>query len=149
MSKGYFPHLYNTQEINGDESMKCLPHLPNIKYYDADNMSVEKCEEFLEWYQENQHCPFNLEHELLMYCRSNVDILLKACWKFHKLYMQITGPEHPIDPFSYVTIASLCMGTFRAKFLPKEWGILLKNNASNACSHKSWECQCWWNHVRK
>ena len=65
MSKGYFPHLYNTQEINGDESMKCLPHLPDIKDYDADNMSMEKHEEFLEWHQENQHYPFILECELL------------------------------------------------------------------------------------
>ena len=124
--------------------MKCLPHLPNIKYYDADNMSVETHEKFLQWYQENQHYPFNLERELLTYCRSDIDILLKACWKFHKLYMQITGIEHPVNPFDYVTIASLCMGTFRAKFLP-----LLKNNASNACSHKNWECQCQWNHARK
>ena len=63
--------------------------------------------------------------------------------------MQITGPEHPVDPFNYVTIASLCVGTFRAKFLPKEWRMLLKYNASNACFHKSWECQCQWNHARK
>ena len=92
-----------------------------------DNMSVERCEEFLQWYQENQHYSFNLECELLMYCRSDVDILLKACWKFCKLYMQITGPEHPIDPFSYVTIASLCMGKIRAKiFTQREENIIKK-----------------------
>ena len=34
--------------------------------------------------------------------------------------MESTGPDNPIDPFDYITIASLCMGTFRAKFLPKK-----------------------------
>ena len=47
--------------------------------------------------------------------------------------MEITGPEYPVDPFDYLTITSLCMGTFRAKFLPEEWGILLKN-ALNGCT---------------
>ena len=56
-------------------------------------------------------------------------ILLNACWKFRKLYMESTGPDNPIDPFDYITIASLCMGTFRANFLPEKWKILTKSKA--------------------
>ena len=39
------------------------------------------------------------------------------------------GPNNPIDPFDYITITSLCMGTFRAKFLPEKWKILTKSKA--------------------
>ena len=73
-------------------------HLLDISYYDADNMTAEKCNEFLLWYEENRHCAFDLQCELLLYCRSDVGILLKACLKFYKLYKEITGPEYPVDP---------------------------------------------------
>ena len=33
--------------------------------------------------------------------------------------MESMGPDNLIDPFDYITIASLCMGMFRAKFLPE------------------------------
>ena len=61
-----------------------------------------------------------------MCCRLDVDILLKACWKFRELFMHSMGPNNPVDPFDYTTITSVCMGTFRAKWLPKEWEVLLK-----------------------
>ena len=44
MKKGYFPHLYNTQEMNNLEGSKFLPHLPPLQYYDVNNMNIEKCE---------------------------------------------------------------------------------------------------------
>ena len=127
MKKGYFPHLYNTQEMNNLEGSKFLPHLPPLQYYDVDNMNIEKHEKVLIWYENNKHKYFDFYEELLKYCRSDIDILLNACWKFRKLYMESMGPDNPIDPFDYITIPSLCMGTFRAKFLPKKWKILTKH----------------------
>ena len=59
--------------------------------------------------------------------------------------MKSMGLHNPIDPFDYITIASLCMGTFRAKFLPKKWKILTKSKARERCSHNNWECLCKWN----
>ena len=53
--------------------------------------------------------------------------------------MESTGPDNPIDPFDYITITSLCMGTFRAKFLPEKW------KAWEGCLHNNWECLCEWN----
>ena len=107
--------------MNNLEGSKFLPHLPPLQYYDVDNMNIEKREKVLIWYENNKHKCFDFYEELLEYCRSDVDILLNACWKFRKLYMESTGSDNPIDPFDYITIASLCMGTFRAKFLPKKW----------------------------
>ena len=55
-------------------------------------MNVEKCEKFLIWYEKNKHKCFDFYEELLKYCRSDVDILLNACWKFRKSYMESMGP---------------------------------------------------------
>ena len=59
--------------------------------------------------------------------------------------MESTGPDNPIDPFDYISIASLCMGMFQAKFLPKKWKILIKSKAREGCLHINWECLCEWN----
>ena len=70
--------------------------------------------------------------EMQEYCISDVDILLQACWKFRQLLKSQTGQECQIEDlenmitktirkmqwtvFSFLTIASVCMGIFRAKF---------------------------------
>ena len=108
--------------------------MPNPSYYDIDNMHKEARDKFLQWYEIHWQDPFDMERELLEYCHSDVDILLNVCWKFRKLFMDITGSHHPIDPFDYITIASLCMGTFHAKFLPKGWMVLYKKDAWNKCT---------------
>ena len=38
----------------------------------------------------------------------------------------MTISEHAIDSFSFLTIASVCMGIFRGKFLKETWSVLLK-----------------------
>ena len=68
--------------MNDLEGSKFLPHLPLLKFYAVDNMNIEKCEHFLLWHENNKHKCFDFYEELLEYCRSNVDILLNACWKF-------------------------------------------------------------------
>ena len=40
MKKGYFPHLYNTQQMNNLEGSKFLPHLAPLEFYDVDNMNI-------------------------------------------------------------------------------------------------------------
>ena len=82
-------------------------------------MNIEKCEKFLIWYENNKHKCFDFYAELLEYCRSHVDILLNACWKFRQLYMESTGPDNPIDPFDYITITSLVWELFEQNFSQK------------------------------
>ena len=47
MKKGYFPHIYNTQQINNLEGSKFLPHLPPLEFYNVDNVNIEKHQQFL------------------------------------------------------------------------------------------------------
>ena len=49
------------------------------------------------------------------YCKSDVDILRGGCMKLRELFIQIAN----IDPFQYITIASVCQAIYRSEFLPE------------------------------
>ena len=124
MKKGFFPHFYNTDE----NQSAILSSLPDIKYYDPDSMNKGRREEFLEWYATHKNEPFDFQKEMKEYCVSDVNILLQACWKFRQMLRNQTGVEeevtdlenlmkvsllkNAVDPFSFITIASVCMGIF-------------------------------------
>ena len=160
MKKGFFPHFYNIQENQN----VILSSLPDMKYYDPDTMSKGRREEFFEWYEQHKNEPFDFQKEMKEYCVSDVDILLQACWKFRELLRKQTGVEekvedlenmmtisvlsNAVDPFSYITIASVCMGIFRSKFLSEKWSILTTDKAQEKCSHDS-KCECEWVEARK
>ena len=80
LKKGYFPHLYNTSKHERDFD-KVLLYLPDIHFYNVNNMRDGTRAKFMEWY-ENKNLPFDFHTELLSYCRLDVNILLNACWKF-------------------------------------------------------------------
>ena len=53
-------------------------------------MSVDEGKKFLDWHKKQEHVVFNFQSEILSYCKSDVDILTKACLKFRKLFTEIT-----------------------------------------------------------
>ena len=154
--------MYNTPEHEND----ILPTLPDLKHYDPDSMSKERREEFMTWYEENKSEPFHFQNEMKDYCISDVDILLNACCKFRQLLKEQTGVmeevedlhdllmktimANSIDQFSFLTISSVCLGIFRAKFLTEEWLVLIKEKAMlhPNCKHE-WNCECEWLQGRK
>ena len=120
LKKGYFPHLFNSKANRNAK----LDKLPDVIFYSPDEMKETERDEFMAWYAENQHKPFDLQFELEQYCRSDVDILRRCCQEFRKMFMQMTstGDHHPgIDPFeSSITIASACNLVFRTLFLDED-----------------------------
>ena len=155
LKKGFFPHFYNTTEHQND----ILINLPDVKYYDPDSMGKERREEFFQWYEEHKDDVFGFQEEMEQYCVSDVDILLKACWKFRQLLksetgrkteiqdlqnlMTVTMYEHAVDCYAFLTIASVCMGIFRGKFLTETWTVLLQEKSIMGCTHGA-NCQCEW-----
>ncbi len=136
--KGFYPHFLNTFNPPQIE----FSHLPDPLFYGVDEMSGGRREEFLRWHQENANQPFHLYRDLLDYCRSDVNVLLNACWKFRKLLLDITLGA--VNPFDYITIAAVAMGTFRTCFLEEEWGVLSVQEADPDCSHNPVICKCPW-----
>ena len=73
MKKGYFPHLYSTEEILSHPLLERLPHLPEVQVSMIPiTLSCEKRDEILLWHEKNKHFPFDYHRELLMYCQSDM-----------------------------------------------------------------------------
>ena len=103
LAKGYFPHLFNTEE-NQYAKLDCLH---DLSYYCPDSMNADDRVEFKTWYEENQDEPFDMQVEHINYCNSDVDILRRACLEFRRLFMKVT---EGVDPFhNCITIAAACM----------------------------------------
>ena len=116
LSKGYFPHEFN-RPLNQDY----IGEYPHKKYYGYNEMKKKDKKDFDTWYETIKDQTFNFKEEMYKYCKSDVDILRRGCLKLRELFLQASK----IDPFQYVTIASVCQAIYRSQFLPdKTVGII-------------------------
>ncbi|XP_019340259.2 uncharacterized protein LOC106737847 isoform X1 [Alligator mississippiensis] len=130
--RGYFPRRFNTPE-----NQDYVGPLPEARYYGVESMMPCEKEEFLEWYRENRDKTFDLQKELAYYCQQDVKMLMEACRLYRKEIMKMTRQGDTmektgklvtsccIDPFQYITLASVCMATYRFMFLKHETIALL------------------------
>ena len=109
----YFPHLFNRKE-----NENYVGPIPPTPYYSPNGMSPKDRETFLAWHasKKESNYVFNLNEEILTYCRSDVDILRRCCSEFRELFHEVTD----IDPFRAFTIASACHMVYRSKYLSKD-----------------------------
>ena len=109
LCKGYHPYFFYDLNYVGE--------LIDKKYFDVDNMSEEKKNDFEKWYLEKSKLEnYNFREEMYYYCCSDVEILRRGCVKFSQLF----GETANINPFydsSCITIASLALKIFRYNFL--------------------------------
>ena len=119
LKKGYFPHWFNVKE-NWDY----IGDMPHIKYFHHDEMKIGDRNDFIKWYEDKvkNNYVWNQQKEMKEYCISDVDILRKCCIKFRKLFIEVAE----IDPFQYLTIASVCMAIFKYHFIDEQYPKMLK-----------------------
>ena len=110
LKKGYFPHFFNTS--NNQNYKGKLPHK---KYYGYKTMSVDGKAKFEERYEANKNSRFDFRKEMREYCRSDVDILKRSCIVFRQQFLDVSN----VDPFQYITIASVCLNIFKNQHLKK------------------------------
>ena len=126
LCKGYFPHFFNK-----DENQDYVGPIPCQDDYGVNFMKPEAREAFMTWHQEQveNNYVFDFRHEILKYCRSDVDILAKCCTLYREMLKEVTAmgdDEMGIDPFDKaLTIAGYCMQVYRTKFLEKDTIALL------------------------
>ena len=126
LCKGYFPHFFNK-----DENQDYVGPIPCQDDYGVNYMKPEAREKFMTWHQEQveNNYVFDFRHEILKYCRSDVDILAECCKLYREMFRKATdttNDETGIDPFdTATTIASYCMQVYRTKFLQKDTIALL------------------------
>jgi len=136
LKKWWFSHFFNLQQ-----NQNYVGHHPPPSFYGYDFMNAKVRQEFLEWYDCIKHQNFDIKKEMLEYCRSDVYILRQACLKFRELLVSATGDRQEIvndkgeveikyrggvDSFDYVTIASVCMGSFSKKYGKSESKMVMQ-----------------------
>jgi hypothetical protein len=76
----------------------------------------------------------NLQRDLIAYCRSDVDILLRCCMKFRDIFKT----ETHVDPFLHsLTIASACNTVFRYSHYPSELIGVVPNGGYRRAENQS------------
>ena len=125
LCKGYFPHFFNK-----DENQDYVGPIPCQDDYGVNYKKPAEREAFMTWHQEqvDNNYVFDFRHEILKYCRSDVDILAKCCILYREMFKEVTAmdDEMGIDPFDKATtIAGYCMQVYRTKFLEKDTIALL------------------------
>ena len=111
LTKGFFPFRFNTRD-----NQDYVGSYPDKEHYGYDEMKKVVKEEFDKWYETTKDKVFDFKDEMYKYCKSDVDILRRGCIEYRKMFMQICD----IDPFQYVTIASVCQAIYRKQYLPKD-----------------------------
>lgn len=118
IAKGFFPYRFFTTE-----RFNYVGPLPAIEYFDVDRYSPDVRHEILEWHQLHKEEEWNLMEVCRAYCRDDVRILTMGCLQFRSLFMDIT--EQAIDPFRFITIASVCNTIYRRFHMPANTIALL------------------------
>ncbi|KAE8740298.1 hypothetical protein FOCC_FOCC014198, partial [Frankliniella occidentalis] len=112
VAKGWYPHYWNSKAHEGYRGP-----VPPPEAYGVDKMSVSDRAAFDVWYATQKDVVFDQDRELELYCRSDVAVLRQAALKFRQLFLDTAS----IDPFrECCTLASCCMLSFQANFLPAE-----------------------------
>ena len=146
--KGFFPHHFNRPE-----NQQYIVNIPEEDHYgsinmnkgdyngnDKDSLDPEYKEGFKRWYDKQilNNSTWNFKEEMVKYCRADVELLSKAVLKYRKMFKD----KLYIDPFRYVTIASLTMAIYRGCFLPDKSIVANEQN-----KHISVVCKEWLLHL--
>jgi hypothetical protein len=101
-------------------------------------MKREQRQQFLEWYNKKVEESYvsDFEKELIENCRSDVDILIRGCFKLREEFLEIAN----IDPFQYLAIASVCMAIYRTKYLKENTVAVVDKDRKDTCSKESVCC---------
>lgn len=89
--------------------------MPAGKYFVPGSMLPDECKKFVKWYDKHKNDEIDLQKELREYCELDVSILARWCRELWRMFIEIGN----IDPFQYVTIASVCLALYRCKSMPE------------------------------
>jgi hypothetical protein len=101
--------------------------------------SDDYAKDFLPCYKAQQkRRDWSFKAEMKLYCEADVVLLAKTVLEFRELFKKSLD----VDPFRYVTLASLCMDIYINKFLPEK--TIVGNNSEKQISKV---CKEWLNYL--
>ena len=73
IEKGYFPHYFNTRE-----NQNYIGDIPIVDQFGINKMTSEKYNDFQKWYDVAKTELYDFNHEMVKYCRADVELLSTA-----------------------------------------------------------------------
>jgi hypothetical protein len=142
LKKGFFCHGFNKIE-----NQNYIGEIPPKEDFGFDYFTPQKREEFLIWYEQEKHKPYNFKENFEAYCASDVDILSKACQIFSKTSRACSSMDE-LDkgecPFrESLTLASYCNLIYRRNYMPENSISRLPNCGYNPKANLSHKCELW------
>lgn len=128
VKKGYFPHFFNTAK-----NQNYVGPYPEKKYYGYFSMKTDQRTKFNEWYESVKGKTFDFRKEMRDYCEDDVRILRLSCIRFRDLFLEISN----IDPFQYITIASVCQTIYKNRYLQENTIAISENVNHGSFSSKA------------
>lgn len=117
-AKGHFPYTFFTTANRHYKGP-----MPPIEHFAFDMLKPRDRKEGIEWYTEHKDDIIDLDAMCKAYCASDVKLLKNGCKAYRELFLMQTGGK--VDPFQFITIASVCMAIYQNMFLkPGQIGIL-------------------------
>lgn len=113
ISKGFFPYIFNAPQFQD-----YVGPMPDIRYFQPELMTPSYRKKFMAWYNEHRNDTYNLQDELLKYCRADVDILARGLEIYNDAGKLLNGDEFP--PLEQLTIASYTTHVWFCKFIPEQ-----------------------------
>lgn len=110
-TKGYFPHLFNTEA-----NQNYIGLIPDPEFYNVDGMTPVARDRFLQWHNEQKNVVFDMKTELRKYCRNDVEILVNAVLRYRKIFFDMSG----VDPLTCVTLHQACLEVYLRNFMPEK-----------------------------
>ena len=129
--KSFFPHHFKRPE-----NQNYVGEMPSEDMHGSKNMDADTYnKKFKPWYDKIKSDPnWDFKNEMTMYCIADVELLSKSVFQFREMFKD----KLDIDPFRYVTLASLPMAIFRGCFLADE--TIVANEQNNTISKT---CKVW------
>lgn len=128
--KGYFPYKFYTEENRFYKG-----RIPDAEWFEFAHMNPKDKAAGEEWYREHSGAEYDIDKECVEYCKSDVLVLREGCARFRQLFLELS--DQHVDPFNYMTIASVCMAIYRTLFMPEATIGILGSNPHQ----EEWETQ--------
>lgn len=112
LAKEYFPYRFFTPE-----NKHYYGPLPDVSWFDFHLLSPSERADAMTWYEEHASKDISLYDMCMDYCDKDVLVLRRGCQEFRRWFMEISNDE--LNPFNYITIASVCMAFYRKYCMPE------------------------------
>lgn len=111
LHKGFFPYKFNSPA-----NQNYIGPMPALEYYEPHFKSEKDRKALIVWYQEHQNDTFDLQKELELYCKSDVDILARSLEIYNNAGIELND----LPPLNKMTIAAYTLDCWWVNYFPEK-----------------------------